>query len=92
MTQREAEVARQFGPDGLDTLRQIAGWEQLALCESAQKLTSVWTYCPRNAVNVPWFAAREDFLRQLYPDAQYVDCSNEAIFDAIMKTGGEPHV
>ena len=90
MAQREAEVARQFGPDGLDTLRQIAGWEQLALCESAQKLTSVWTYCPRNAVNVPWFAAREDFLRQLYPDAQYVDCSNEAIFDAIMKTGTLP--
>lgn len=84
-TRTPEELIGEFKRRDLDTLRRLKGWQLLALHHACD--ARMPRFDPRGVgkdlVSVPWYAAREQTLRQLYPQAAYFDCSNEALFHAV---------
>lgn len=66
-------------------------WLRLALRAACIRKNPLLSYWQKDAVAVPWFAAREDALRTLYPDAACFDCTNETLFRAIFAQGDVCH-
>lgn len=66
-------------------------WFRLALRAACIRRNPMMAYWKKDMVTAPWFAAREEALRALYPEADYFDCTNETLFRAIFAQGDNGH-
>lgn len=67
----------------LALLRRLPCWHQLAVRNGVRLPDPALGHWNRHGVVIPWFPRREQTLRDLYPEAELLDCTNKTIFDLI---------